>query len=66
VRDPFFGVDVVTECPDVPREILSPRGVWADTAAYDATARKLAGLFRANFATYEAGVSAEIKAAAPA
>ena len=42
-RDPVFGFDVVTECPGVPGEILLPRETWADKAAYDATARKLAG-----------------------
>jgi phosphoenolpyruvate carboxykinase (ATP) len=65
VRDPVFGFDVVTECPGVPPEILLPRKSWADAAAYDATARKLAGLFTKNFATYEGGVGAEVKAAGP-
>jgi phosphoenolpyruvate carboxykinase (ATP) len=49
----------------VPREILLPRESWIDQAAYDATAQKLAGLFTKNFATYEGGVSAEVKAAGP-
>ena len=47
------------------REILIPRNAWADKAAYDATAKKLAGLFNKNFETYAAGASAEVKAAAP-
>ena len=64
--DPVFGVDVVTECPGVPSEILVPRDTWADKAAFDAAERKLAGLFRANFEKYAAGVSAEIAAAGPA
>ena len=64
-RDPVFGFDIVTEAPGVPGEILRPRECWADKAAYDATAKKLAGLFRKNFETYEAGASAEVKAAAP-
>src|SRR5271165_5521253 len=29
-RDPVFGFDVVSECPNVPAEILIPRNVWAD------------------------------------
>ena len=66
VRDPVFGFDVMAECPDVPAEILVPRGAWTDQAAYDAAARKLAGLFRDNFGKYAAGVGAEIVAAGPA
>ena len=65
-RDTTFGVDVVTECPNVPSEMLVPRNAWADKSAYDAAAKKLAGLFKANFKTYEGGASAEIRAAGPA
>jgi phosphoenolpyruvate carboxykinase (ATP) len=64
-RDPVFGFDVVTECPNVPAEILIPRNVWTDKAAFDGTAKKLAGLFIKNFAAYEGGVSAEVKAGGP-
>jgi len=49
----------------VPPQILIPRNAWTDKAAYDATAKKLAGLFIKNFETYAAGASAEVKAAAP-
>lgn len=65
-RDPVFGIEVVTQCPHVPDEILIPRNTWSDKAAYDATSRKLAGLFRANFEKYADGVSAEVIAAGPA
>ncbi|HEX6986686.1 MAG TPA: phosphoenolpyruvate carboxykinase (ATP), partial [Planctomycetaceae bacterium] len=65
-RDPVFGFDVVTACPGVPPEILRPRGTWPDPAAYDATAKRLAGLFRENFKAYEAGASEEVRRAAPA
>jgi phosphoenolpyruvate carboxykinase (ATP) len=64
-RDPVFGFDVVAECPGVPSEILIPRNAWADKAAYDATAKKLAGLFNKNFESYAAGASPEVLAAAP-
>ena len=53
--DPIFGLHVVTSCPNVPTEILNPRQTWPDSAAYDATARKLADLFRDNYAQFEEG-----------
>jgi phosphoenolpyruvate carboxykinase (ATP) len=64
-RDPVFGFDVITECPDVPSEILIPRASWADQAAYDSTAKKLAALFVENFKTYAGVASDETKAAGP-
>ncbi len=64
-RDPVFGLDVITQCPNVPSEILIPRNAWSDKAAYESTAKKLAALFTRNFAAYEQGVSAEVKAAGP-
>jgi phosphoenolpyruvate carboxykinase (ATP) len=64
-RDPVFGFDVVTVCPGVSAEILWPRDTWADKAAYDAAAKKLARLFIDNFKKYESGVSAEVRAASP-
>jgi phosphoenolpyruvate carboxykinase (ATP) len=66
VRDPVFGFEVPTACPGVPAEILTPRNTWADKASYDATARKLAGLFRDNFEKYADGASADVRAAGPA
>jgi phosphoenolpyruvate carboxykinase (ATP) len=63
--DPVFGFGVVTECPGVPREVLTPRDAWKDKGSYDATARKLAGLFRDNFRQYEAKVAADVKEAGP-
>jgi phosphoenolpyruvate carboxykinase (ATP) len=65
-RDPVFGVDVVTECPGVPSDLLVPSRAWSDKAAYDAAAKKLADLFKKNFKTYEAEVSSEIAGAGPA
>ncbi|HTU25412.1 MAG TPA: phosphoenolpyruvate carboxykinase (ATP) [Pirellulales bacterium] len=65
-RDPVFGIDVVTECPGVPAEILIPRNTWADKNAYDAKARRLAQLFRKNFEAYSDAAEPEITAAEPA
>ncbi len=64
-RDPVFGFDIVTEIPNVPSEILRPRESWKDKAAYDTTAKELAGLFTKNFETYAAGASSDVKAAGP-
>ncbi len=64
-RDPNFGFDVITECPGVPGNTLVPRATWAEASAYDEAARRLAGLFRENFRTYEAVVSDDIKAGGP-
>ncbi|MGA0242206.1 MAG: phosphoenolpyruvate carboxykinase (ATP) [Candidatus Marinamargulisbacteria bacterium] len=44
-----FGFLVPTEVPNVPSDILDPKNTWSDTAAYDATAAKLANQFRENF-----------------
>ncbi|MCK5412660.1 MAG: phosphoenolpyruvate carboxykinase (ATP) [Gemmatimonadetes bacterium] len=63
--DPVFGLHVVTEVPGVPSEILIPRDTWADREAFDKTARKLAGLFRANFEKYEARCEPEVCQAGP-
>ena len=63
--DPVFGLHVVTEVPGVPSEILIPRDTWADREAFDKTARKLAGLFRANFERYEARCEPEVCQAGP-
>jgi phosphoenolpyruvate carboxykinase (ATP) len=63
--DPVFGLAVPTSCPDVPNELLIPRNTWADKAAYDEKARKVAALFRENFKKYESHASAEIRGAGP-
>ena len=65
VRDPVFGVEVPTAVPDVPDDVLVPRDTWADPAAYDAQARKLATMFRENFEHYRAQVPEAVAAAGP-
>jgi phosphoenolpyruvate carboxykinase (ATP) len=45
--------------------VLKPRSTWQDTAAYDAQARKLAGMFKDNFQSFEADAAADVKAAGP-
>lgn len=64
-EDPNFGIAVPTVCPEVPPEVLDPRSTWPDPAAYDAQAKKLAGMFVDNFKKYSEGVADNIKAAGP-
>lgn len=62
---PFFKLRFPTSCPGVPAEILEPRNTWADKAAFENTAVKLAEQFRKNFEQYASGVSKDILDAAP-
>jgi phosphoenolpyruvate carboxykinase (ATP) len=64
-RDPSFGLEVPTSCPDVPPEILIPRNTWDDKDAYDETAEKLLALFQENFRQYEDVAPPEVVRAAP-
>ena len=52
----MFRVAVPVHVPGVPDEVLVPRDTWADPAAYDATARRLAAMFHVNFRAYADGV----------
>ncbi|MCB9192864.1 MAG: phosphoenolpyruvate carboxykinase (ATP), partial [Flavobacteriales bacterium] len=63
--DSIFGLAMPTSCPDVPTELLNPRETWADKAAYDAKAEKLAASFVKNFEQYADTANDEILAAAP-
>ncbi|MEW6720430.1 MAG: phosphoenolpyruvate carboxykinase (ATP) [Thermodesulfobacteriota bacterium] len=62
-RDPFFGLMVPARCPEVPAGVLDPRSAWENGAAYDAAARKLAGMFADNFEQYAAHVTPQVRAA---
>ena len=64
-RDPVFNLDVPTSCPDVPASVLRPRDTWADPAAFDPQARRLAAMFVENFKAFEDGVSSAVTAAGP-
>ena len=67
--DPYFGVAVPEQCPDVPSEILDPRLTWVNAGvgaeAYDRQAQLLAGKFKENFAQFSGSVSAEVMESGP-
>jgi ATP-dependent phosphoenolpyruvate carboxykinase len=52
VMDENFGFDVPTTLGDVSPDVLVPRRAWSDKDAYDASAAKLAGMFKENFVKF--------------
>ena len=62
---PIFGLHLPTAVEGVPSEVLDPRRTWADGAAYDAQALKLARMFRENILKFGDAVSPAIHAAGP-
>jgi len=48
-ENPLLHVSVPMTCPGVPAEVLVPKNTWADKAAYDARANKLATDFAKSF-----------------
>lgn len=63
--DPIFNLAVPESCPDVPADVLDPRTTWADPAAYDDQAHRLADMFAENFHKYAPGVSPDVTASGP-
>jgi phosphoenolpyruvate carboxykinase (ATP) len=63
--DPYFGVQVPTDCPGVPNEVLNARNTWDNKEAYDKKAEHLAGLFEKNFRGYADKCAEEVAAAGP-
>ncbi|MBL4786922.1 MAG: phosphoenolpyruvate carboxykinase [Cohaesibacteraceae bacterium] len=64
-NDTIFGFDVPREVDGVVTQILNPRDTWSDKDAFDAQARKLAGMFVENFAIYVPYVDEAVLNAAP-
>ncbi|MBI4545397.1 MAG: phosphoenolpyruvate carboxykinase (ATP) [Gemmatimonadetes bacterium] len=63
--DRVFGLRIPEHVPGVPAQVLEPRPTWADPAAYDALAAKLASMFRENFQQFAAEASPAVRAAGP-
>ena len=65
-NSPIFNLAVPESLEGVDSAILNPKSTWSDPAAYDATAKKLAGLFVENFKRYQGGSNAfDFTAAGP-
>ena len=62
--EPFFGLAIPNAVPDVPSDVLNPRNAWADKAAYDSQAKKLARLFFENFKRFKDHASDALNAIA--
>jgi phosphoenolpyruvate carboxykinase (ATP) len=60
-----FNFQVPTAIAGVDSNILQPKNTWKDPSLYDKAINDLAQLFIHNFQQFEAGVSENIKAAAP-
>jgi len=64
-KHPIFGLDMPQECPNVPSEVLNPKGTWKNKSAYDIQAKELAVSFKENFAKFEEYANEEILSGAP-
>jgi len=51
-KHPIFGIEIPTECPNVPTEILNPINTWGNPEAYTEKAKYLEGLFEENYKKY--------------
>ncbi len=64
-KDPIFGFEVPTQCPDVPDEVLSPAASWGDKKEYDRRYKDLAMRFVQNFGKFEDGTPQDVIDAGP-
>lgn len=62
---PIFGLEVPTNCPNVPSEILNPINTWDDKNSYLEKANFLADKFNQNFEKYAEFANEEILSGAP-
>jgi phosphoenolpyruvate carboxykinase (ATP) len=63
--DPVFGLAVPVSVPNVPENLMDPRSTWADPAAYDAQAKRLAEMFAKNFEQFAPTADEKVRKAGP-
>lgn len=61
----IFNLDMPTNVPGVPDEVLDPESTWSDPDAYHAQARELARMFADNFERFKEVVPPEVAKAGP-
>jgi phosphoenolpyruvate carboxykinase (ATP) len=61
----IFGMDMPTECPGVPQDVLSPLQSWGDPDGFYKKANSLADQFNENFKKFEDYANDEILSGAP-
>ncbi|HET9741939.1 MAG TPA: phosphoenolpyruvate carboxykinase (ATP) [Terriglobales bacterium] len=61
--EPAFGLSIPKAVPEVPPELLNPRNLWSDKAAYDRQAAELVARFVENFKKFD--VPEEVRKAGP-
>lgn len=64
-HDPYFKLDIPQTVSGVDSQLLNPREMWADKAAYDRQATKLLKMFEENFRRFENDVDEDVRSAAP-
>lgn len=63
-KEPFFGLEIPNEVPQVESEILFPKKSWKDGQAYDHKAKALAEMFVKNMNSFE-GIDSEVLSGGP-
>lgn len=63
-HDDIFGLEIPTQVPGVPDEILAPKNTWTNKEAYDTEAKELARKFHENFKKFT-HLSEDINQAGP-
>jgi phosphoenolpyruvate carboxykinase (ATP) len=63
--DPVFRLSIPTTVPEVPDEILKPKGTWKDGKLYDAKSRELTEKFHQAFKEFENTVDEDVRNSGP-
>ena len=65
IKDPVFGFQIVTECPDVPKEILDPSYAYCDKNEYNDRVKTLVSKFVQNMESMSEKVPPDVLDSGP-